>query len=695
MPNSYPLTRRRFLGTAGAMGTGLVVGPVVGGQGTARAARHSGAGRSLPANLFTLGVASGEPTSDGVVLWTRLAPDPINGGGMPVRCVTVQWQLAADCHFRRVCARGTELAQPESGHSVHVEVCGLDPDREYFYRLRAGREVSPVGRTRTAPAPWSKCRRLRFAFASCQNYQDGFYTAHHHLTEEDVAFVAFLGDYIYESPANPAAVRQHEGTDEPYSLIDYRNRHAQYRSDPNLQAAHAAFPWIVTLDDHEVDNNGAGEMPQDPELQSPQAFRARRIAAFRAYYEHMPLRRASVPRGLDMQLYRRLRFGRLVSLHVLDTRQYRSPRPSSLAEEDVAFVAFLGDYIYESRAKPGAVRQHEGTDEPYSLVDYRNRHAQYRCDANLQDTHAAFPWIVAFDDHEVDNDWADEIPQDPDMQSPEVFRARRIAAFQAYYEHMPLRRASVPRGLDMHLYRRLRFGRLVSLHVLDTRQYRSPRPKSPAEANDPTRSMTGSEQEHWLLHGLASAHTRWNLVANQVMMASADRRAGPEQAFSFDNWDGYRVQRRRLLEFFGHIRNPVVLTGDRHATWVCDLKPDFDEPSSPVVGAEITGTSVSSGGNADPVAFHRFYDPIMAESPHWKYIDNRRGYVICDVTDEGLHAYLRVVSSVWHPTGTTVSTAARFAIEAGCPGISAVDERVPPVPFPRDGPRFPIDDDQM
>ncbi len=546
MPNSCPLTRRRFLGTAGAMGTGLVVGPVVGGQGTARAARHSGAGRSLPANLFTLGVASGEPTSDGVVLWTRLAPDPINGGGMPVRCVAVQWQLAADCHFRRVCARGTELAQPESGHSVHVEVCGLDPDREYFYRLRAGREVSPVGRTRTAPAPWSKCRRLRFAFASCQNYQDGFYTAHHHLTEEDVAFVAFLGDYIYESPANPAAVRQHEGTDEPYSLIDYRNRHAQYRSDPNLQDAHAAFPWIVTLDDHEVDN-----------------------------------------------------------------------------------------------------------------------------------------------------DWADEIPQDPDMQSPEVFRARRIAAFQAYYEHMPLRRASVPRGLDMHLYRRLRFGRLVSLHVLDTRQYRSPRPKSPAEANDPTRSMTGPEQEHWLLHGLASAHTRWNLVANQVMMASADRRAGPEQAFSFDNWDGYRVQRRRLLEFFGHIRNPVVLTGDRHATWVCDLKPDFDEPSSPVVGAEITGTSISSGGNADPVAFHRFYDPIMAESPHWKYIDNRRGYVICDVTDEGLHAYLRTVSSVWHPTGTTVSTAARFAIEAGSPGISAVDEYVPPVPFPRDGPRFPTDDDQM
>src|SRR5919107_9582 len=151
MSDSYPLTRRRFLRTAGAMGTGLVVGPIVGGQDMARAARHSGAGRSLPANLFTLGVASGEPTSDGVVLWTRLAPDPINGGGMPVRPVAVHWQLAQDRRFRQVCARGMELAQPALGHSVHVEVRGLDPDREYFYRLRVGRELSPIGRTRTAP----------------------------------------------------------------------------------------------------------------------------------------------------------------------------------------------------------------------------------------------------------------------------------------------------------------------------------------------------------------------------------------------------------------------------------------------------------------------------------------------------------------------------------------------------------------
>jgi alkaline phosphatase D len=152
---------------------------------------------------------------------------------------------------------------------------------------------------------------------------------------------------------------------------------------------------------------------------------------------------------------------------------------------------------------------------------------------------------------------------------------------------MPLRRTSVPPTPGIHLYRRLRFGRLVSLHVLDTRQYRSDQPETLVEADDPARTMIGAEQERWLLRGLAGSRTRWNLVANQVMLASNDRRAGREQVFDFDNWDGYRVQRRRLMECFGHTRNPVVLTGDRHATWVCDLKPDFDDPASPVVGAEI------------------------------------------------------------------------------------------------------------
>lgn len=344
-----------------------------------------------------------------------------------------------------------------------------------------------------------------------------------------------------------------------------------------------------------------------------------------------------------------------------------------LAGEDLDFVAFLGDYIYESVPRTTTVRTHEGTGEPVSLVEYRNRHAQYRSDPNLQAAHASFPWIVTWDDHEVDNNWVDEIPQDPAQQSPEAFRARRQAAFQAYYEHMPLRRGSRPRGLDLQLYRRLRFGDLVDLHVLDTRQYRSDQPTTlEAASTDAALTMTGEEQERWLVDGLTDGGTRWNLLANQVMWAQNDRTAGEVDTFDFDNWDGYRVQRRRMLELFGRgeVNNPVVLTGDRHCTWVADLEPDFDDPSSPVVGAEITGTSISSGGNSDPVAFQNTYRPIAEESPHWKYWDNQRGYVVCDVTSERMLSSLRLVDTVWQPDGATVRTAAQFLVEAGRPGVT-------------------------
>lgn len=171
----------------------------------------------------------------------------------------------------------------------------------------------------------------------------------------------------------------------------------------------------------------------------------------------------------------------------------------------------------------------------------------------------------------------------------------------------------------------------------------------------------------------------------------------PEEVFDFDNWDGYRAQRRRMLEFFGSGRtaNPVVLTGDRHATWVCDLKPEFGDPASPVVGAEITGTSISSGGDSDPAAFHRTYDPIMAESPHWKYIGNQRGYVVCDVSPSRLLASLRTVSTVWSTSGTTVTTAARFQVEAGRPGITVVDQQDTRQTLSSSARRYDVDDDQF
>ena len=275
------------------------------------------------ANPFSLGVGSGDPIPDGVVLWSRLAPDPLNGGGMGPEAVNVRWEVATDQAMRNIVRRGTTVARPDLGHSIHAEVGGLRPAAWYWYRFDAGGEASAVGRTRTAPASNATPDRFRFAFVSCQHYEQGLYTAHEHLAREDVELVAHLGDYIYEGATNAAAtpVRRHQEW-EPATLEQYRNRYALYKTDPALQAAHAAFPWLVTWDDHEVDNNYAGAVPADGMAREP--FLVRRAAAYQAYYEHQPLRKASIPKGPDMLLYRTLNAGRLARFHVLDTRQYRS-----------------------------------------------------------------------------------------------------------------------------------------------------------------------------------------------------------------------------------------------------------------------------------------------------------------------------------------------------------------------------------
>ena len=273
---------------------------------------------------FTLGVASGDPSADGVVLWTRLASDPLNGGGMGTTPVQVEWQVATDEKMTNVVKRGTATATAQWAHSVHVEVSGLDPHTWYWYRFRAGNEESPVGRTRTFPETRSAIDRLRFAFASCQHYEQGYFTAYDHMVKEDLDFVMHLGDYIYESPGIDKRVRKHVGP-ELMTLEDYRNRYAQYRTDPALQAAHAQFPWIVVWDDHEVDNNYAGFFSENND--PLEAFAVRRGHGYKAYYEHMPLRRTSVPRGPSLQLYRPFAYGTLANIFMLDTRQFRTDQP--------------------------------------------------------------------------------------------------------------------------------------------------------------------------------------------------------------------------------------------------------------------------------------------------------------------------------------------------------------------------------
>lgn len=276
---------------------------------------------------FRVGVASGEPLPDGVVLWTRLVTNPqALGGGMGRAPVRVGWEIAEDDGFRRPVRSGVALAVAEAGHSVHVEVAGLKPDRDYWYRFTAGGHRSPAGRTRTAPEAGALVERLRLAFASCQKWESGYYPAHAHLAADNPDLVLFLGDYIYEKAASTAkegVVRLHPPTI-AQDLASYRQRYAWYKADKDLQAAHAAAPWVVMWDDHEVSNDYGAD--QDRSNPPPHVFLRRRAAAYQAYYENMPLRRAIRPVGPAMQLYRTLDWGRLARLAILDDRQYRAHR---------------------------------------------------------------------------------------------------------------------------------------------------------------------------------------------------------------------------------------------------------------------------------------------------------------------------------------------------------------------------------
>ncbi len=279
------------------------------------------------ADPFQLGVTSGDPGPDGMVLWTRLAPAPLEeAGGMAPETVEVTWEIASDENMRRVVKKGTTLATPQLGHSVHVEVEGLRPNRWYWYRFTAGDARSPIGRTRTTPLPEALPEQMRFAFASCQHFEAGLYTAYEHMAREPLDLILFLGDYIYEGPQRRNGVRQHVGP-ETTTLEHYRTRYALYRCDPHLRAAHALCPWVVVWDDHEVDNNYAGDISEQKDV-SPEELLLRRADAYQAFYEHMPLRRTSLPQGPDMKLYRRVNYGRLAEFSMLDTRQYRTDQPN-------------------------------------------------------------------------------------------------------------------------------------------------------------------------------------------------------------------------------------------------------------------------------------------------------------------------------------------------------------------------------
>lgn len=290
-------------------------------------------------NPFSLGVASGDPWPDGFVIWTRLARQPLaeDGlGGMPGGRRGVQWQVATDDRFRRVVASGRTLTGPELGHAVHVELRGLRPGRAYFYRFRTGRHLSPTGRTRTAPHPAVTPPSLTMCFASCAQWEHGFFTAYRRMAQDEPDLVLHLGDYLYEYsphtvPAKTGDIRVHAGP-ETADLAGYRQRHAQYKTDPDLQLLHATAPWLVVFDDHEVCDNWAAGTPA---VAAP-GFLERRGAALRAYYENMPLRRTSLPRGHGLEVHRRVSWGGLATFHMLDTRQHRDDQACGDGTQDCA-----------------------------------------------------------------------------------------------------------------------------------------------------------------------------------------------------------------------------------------------------------------------------------------------------------------------------------------------------------------------
>ncbi len=314
-------SRRQLLKGTVSAGTALIAAPCL--------SRYAAAQAWRPGDPFSLGVAAGAPRADGFVLWTRLAPEPLSAdpatpGGMHGGDVTIGYEIATDCNLRNIVRRGEAIAEQAFAHSVHLDVAGLDPGRSYWYRFTSGDASSRIGRAVTLPTPGSPLERLKFGFVSCSNYEHGYFSAYRHLAGENPDFVLFLGDYIYEyMEERRPTVRRHSDGIEASTLPTYRNRHAQYRLDPDLQLLHAESPALVTWDDHEVQDDYADKWSKF--FDDPEQFLNRRAAAYRAFYEHMPVRPImSRPEGPIMRIYDRFVFGDLAEISMIDGRQYRS-----------------------------------------------------------------------------------------------------------------------------------------------------------------------------------------------------------------------------------------------------------------------------------------------------------------------------------------------------------------------------------
>jgi alkaline phosphatase D len=346
-----------------------------------------------------------------------------------------------------------------------------------------------------------------------------------------------------------------------------------------------------------------------------------------------------------------------------------------LVRENPDVVLHLGDYIYEKDSNTDEARDH-GHKEVKTLDDYRIRYAIYKSDPALQAAHTIAPWFVTWDDHEVNNDYAGAISERPDV-SPEEFLVRRAAAYQAYYENMPLRRSAMPAGPDLQLFRRFEFGRLARFHILDTRQYRTDQPAGPrmqllsSVPVDADATILGARQKAWLFDGLRNSPAAWNAVAQQVLMARIDLREGIDALVDVDKWAGYEHERREMLRFLetARIRNTVVLTGDKHENWANELWNDFDSPEPRPVAVEFLGTSISSSGDGPDKP--PYLDALLRENPCVKYHNDERGYLMCEVTPDRWRTDFKTVEYVTRP-GAPLNTRATFVVDSGDPHLHRI-----------------------
>jgi len=546
-----PLTRRGFLAASVAAAVAAACGDDDGGTGDGTASTTTTAGGTstettttvgteLASDPFTIGVASGDPLDDSVILWTRLdaAAEPGDAD------VAVMWEVATDAEMTDIVATGDGTALAALGHSVHVDATGLEADTFYWYRFTVGEFTSPVGRTRTLAAPGTTPDSFRFAFSSCQNWEQGYYAAYRDVAEtDDLDAFVFLGDYIYEYATGGYSDDRSRSTEQDFeteTVDQYRQRYALYRSDPLLQNAHAHVPWIITWDDHEVDNDYAGAISQDDDDEA--TFLERRAAAYQVWYEFMPVR-LEAPDGPDFAIHRSIAHGDLLRFHVLDTRQYRSDQ-----QRGEPFVDALGDAV------------------------------QVR---------------------------------DEELQFSE--------------EH----------------------------------------------------TMLGDEQFDWLVTGVAESTAIWDVLAQQVLMLGGNAAAGSDPPVGvIDTWDGYAGERRRLLEAIGvgapdGADNLVVLTGDFHSAAVGDLRADPFDPDLPTVGVEFMATSISSSFFDDDEVVEQLINAALSANPHLKYFDARRGYTRCEVTPDRWEATYRGVVDQFDEN-SAVETISTWAVEAGTPSVEEV-----------------------